>query len=183
MKFVYFAAGFVMGGSLLWYITREKERNTATAKIKAMEGQYEEELAKYEKASRPQEKGEEDLMIKIDGGDKVEYNKLSKQYYRKSSDKETEPTTKRAGEPYLINTETFDTNDGEYRKDYLRYYADGTLVFENDDEPIDNPGEYLMSGFETLFGYDEEDPDIIHVRNPIDKTDYEITRTDEQWRP
>lgn len=183
MKILYFAAGFVIGGSLLWYITREKERNAATAKIKAMEEQYEEELAKYEKASRPPEEGG-DLMIKIGtGGEVVEYNKLAKQYYRKSSDKETEPTTKRAGEPYLINTETFDTNDGEYRKDYLRYYADGTLVFENDDEPIDNPGEYLMSGFETLFGYDEEDPDIIHVRNPIDKTDYEITRTDEQWRP
>ena len=74
--------------------------------------------------------------------------------------------------PYQISPDEFG-NDNEYECVYLTYYEDGVLVYDAEDEEVEDVGEIVGFDFFKYFGTYEDD--IVWIRNDVTRCDYEIT--------
>lgn len=76
--------------------------------------------------------------------------------------------------PYVITPNEFEYGI-ENEKVYMQYYSDGTLTDDNGDpvNPQDYVGDLII---EDCFDEESPEPDIVFVRDPKLKIDYEITR-------
>lgn len=75
--------------------------------------------------------------------------------------------------PKIITEDQFNDEHDDYDKISLTYYSNGVLV-DDQDIPIDEPD--LVVGFPTLNMFGDDEVNVVHVRNDILTTDYEITR-------
>ena len=80
--------------------------------------------------------------------------------------------------PYFIEGSEFHNSKQWYDKISLNYYeGDDTLTDDRDDEILRNEWiDICGEDFRDWFGRDEDDPDIVFVRNDQRGTDYEICR-------
>ena len=85
-------------------------------------------------------------------------------------DKKGETATIEDDEPYVISPDEFGTVSHETV--YLTYYADRVLADDVDDIVDDIEGTV---GSKSLLRFGEYEEEIVHVRNDIIETDYEIS--------
>ena len=68
-----------------------------------------------------------------------------------------------------------------YSKVTLTYYAGDDVLTDDQDEPIEDPMDIIGEHFKELFGMNEDEPDIIYVRNDDTESDYEVVRVDASY--
>ena len=77
--------------------------------------------------------------------------------------------------PYVISPDEF--NDLGYEMVFLSLYADGVVAYDDDNSFMDEDDvNLLLGGEENLEQMGKFEPDILHIRNENEYTDYEITR-------
>lgn len=106
-----------------------------------------------------------------------EYAEKCRQYqngelvFEDDNDKEDDSMTA----PYVIAPDEF--NDLGYEMVFLSLYADGIVAYDDDNSFMDEDDvEMLLGGEENLSQMGKYEPDILHIRNENEYTDYEITR-------
>lgn len=79
--------------------------------------------------------------------------------------------------PYIITSREFDESHPEYDKIYMSYYRDDDILAEDDyiDEMVEDPESIVGPDALTMFGWDEEEGNVVCVRNENNNTDYYIT--------
>lgn len=75
--------------------------------------------------------------------------------------------------PYIITPNQFDSGDNE--KVEMHYYMDGTLT-DDMDEPIDQNEYFPNIDIEGSFDDESDEPDLLFIRDPKLKIDYEISK-------
>lgn len=94
---------------------------------------------------------------------------------------ESDPEMETRHEPIeIIEPDEFGEND-DYETRFLSYYADGKLVYDNEDEPLDEEDVRNTIGTEALKHIGEFMPSTIHVRNHNYHKDYEILQIRQNW--
>ena len=71
--------------------------------------------------------------------------------------------------------------DENYETSFLSFYADGKLVFDGEDEPMDEDDISRAVGDEALKHFGEFMPSTIHVRNHNYHKDYEILQVNQSF--
>ena len=69
----------------------------------------------------------------------------------------------------------------DYETSFLTYYADGTLAFDAENQPVDEDDIPKIIGNEALNRMGEFALSAVHVRNHNYHKDYEILRVRENW--
>ena len=79
-----------------------------------------------------------------------------------------------------IQPDDFGSED-DYETSFLTYYADGKLVFDGENEPLDEDDISKTIGSEALKHFGEYMPSAVHVRNNNYHKDYEIIQSRQNW--
>lgn len=83
----------------------------------------------------------------------------------------------------LITQWEYDNEALSNDKRNLTYFEDDDTLCDEDDEIIDNPAQYIGEEALTAFGSpDEDEENIIHVRNNSRSCDYEIERIKDSYQ-
>ena len=107
------------------------------------------------------EEDEEDLDEEFDNEEKIESLRKSKE------DKKL---------PYIIDAAAFHNTQQWYDKITLTYFEGNDVLTDDREDPIDNPEELVGTDYKKFFGIDENEPDIVMIRNDCNGCDYEICR-------
>ena len=104
-----------------------------------------------------------------------EYAEKCKQYQNGELEDDEEEDDDSMTAPYVISPDEF--GDLGYEMVYLSLYADGVVAYDDDNSFMDEDDmETLLGGDENLDQMGKFEPDILHIRNENEYTDYEITR-------
>ena len=98
--------------------------------------------------------------------------------YRTESDPEDIRKPEQAIE--IIQPDDFGSED-DYETSFLSYYADGKLVFDGEETPVDETDIPKVIGEEALNHIGEFMPSTIHVRNHNYHKDYEILQVQQNF--
>lgn len=163
-KFIFFAAGLVLGSVVTWKITKTKYEQIAQEEIDSVKAVYSKKAEKLEKKTeKPTE-----AMYLSEAYDmlRAEYGKAFDTEIAKEGEAEETYITY---EPYVIAPEEFDENG--YETVSLTYFADKVLIDDNWDVVEDLDGTI---GRDSLNHFGEYEEDSVFVRNDELKIDYEI---------
>lgn len=94
-------------------------------------------------------------------------------YYEENGGAAIYPTEPEA-EPHYISEESFTNDHFEYEKQTLFWFVGDNVVTDEEYQPLEDDS-VLGKSWANHFG-EEEDPDVVHVRNPKIAVDYEIIR-------
>ena len=79
--------------------------------------------------------------------------------------------------PYPIEAAEFHNTQQWYEKITLTYFEGNDVLTDDREDPIDNPEEFVGTDYKKFFGMiDENEPDIVFIRNDCNGCDYEICR-------
>lgn len=166
-----FVAGGIVGffGAMSYY--KKKYEQISNDEIESVRQMYKDKLAEAKNDVKKELKDEEEK--KHEHELKTKYLDLVKRYNGDETDEKDEEDT----EPYEITPEQFG-EDPTYNQVRLTYYADGSLVDE-DNELVERP-EYMVGlKYKALLG--SSDDGTIYIRNEELGTDYEINADDRNW--
>lgn len=137
-------------------------RSELNAVSKAVEdGDFDKHMAERE---YPEEDGviEEDLDEELDNEEKVEALRKAREDQKL---------------PYPIDAAEFHNTQQWYEKITLTYFEGNDVLTDDREDPIDNPEELVGTDYKNLFGMiDEDETDIVMIRNDRNGCDYEICR-------
>lgn len=68
-----------------------------------------------------------------------------------------------------------------YSKVTLTYYAGDDVLADDQDEPLEDPKDIIGEYFKEFFGMNEDEPDIIYVRNDDRESDYEVAKVETSY--
>lgn len=88
-------------------------------------------------------------------------------------DYEEEERKRSSGLPYIIDMETYMTNEDDNDQLTLVYYDEDEVLSDDADEIVHTKNELIGTG-NLRFGYGSEDPKIVYIRNEQIATDYEV---------
>lgn len=181
---ILFFSGLTIGAGAAYIMTKNIYEKIAADKIDEVRLYYEEKEGNFEK----------DLDIESDNDSIPEDNVDNALHKPKLEDVENivrdyttfskntpnnvqsvkENNMKKENEKIEIITEEEYQSSTEYLKRDLTYYSEDDVLADDGDEEID-VDEIIGSDALNHFG-EEDDPDIIHVRNHEEQTDYEVVR-------
>ena len=158
-----FAAGFA-GGVCFMHVVMQKK----------YQAHYD---AQYQKDRAYLQQKEADMDREIeDKATQKSLEQLSGKYRTESAPEDTH-----LHDPIeIIEPDNFGEDD-EYETSFLTYYADGKLVFDGEDEPVDEEDIPMLIGTEALNHFGEFMPSAVHVRNHNYHKDYEILQVRQNW--
>lgn len=174
-KFLYFVAGLGIGSVITWKLTEQYYRQLANEEIESV-------VQRFKELEHRFEEGEKVNIVGVSGEQNDEevknYNQIAHNYvpeekYEDASIKEDEQDL--VG-PYVISPEEFGENGYEIRS--LTLYSDNTLV-DNEDQTIAIPEHVLGDALEHMGEYED---DAVHVRDDMNKIDYEVIKVDQTFR-
>lgn len=84
---------------------------------------------------------------------------------------EVELTKRNTDEPYVIHKDEFYGEESGFPQVTLTFYAGDDILVDEDNSPIYNHA--LITG-PLLFGHGSGDPNVVHIRNPKRKAEYEV---------
>ena len=163
-KIFIFAAGVVIGSAVSWKIVKNKYEQISREEIDSVRSMYEEKHKKHEELNVS-----EQITEGPNKEDKVDYAEIV-QNYKKGGSESMEIGT----QPYVISYDEFGDID-EYDAISLTFYSDG-VVADDWGEVIEDITNTIGDEFSRHYDEDENDPDIVYVRNDRLKSDYEISR-------
>lgn len=171
-KFIFFAAGLVVGSVVTWKITKTKYERIAQEEIDSVKAVYSRKAEKLEKAPEQPNKPEGVLYLSD------VYEDLRSKYGKAfdTSNNEEEGDAEESDGPYVISPEEFDENG--YETVSLTYFADKVLVDEDWDVVTDLDGTIRQ---DSLNHFGEYEDDSVFVRNDELKIDYEILFDPRNW--
>lgn len=155
--------GFAAGACCMHTFLLKKYQEYADAQIEDVRDHYKQKEADLDKTI--EEKATQKSMEQLAGK------------YRTESDPEAE---KAHAEIEIIEPDEFGEND-DYETSFLSYYTDGKLVFDGENQPVDENDIPKLIGTEALKHFGEYMPSAIHVRNNNYHKDYEILQVRQSW--
>ena len=158
-----FTAGFAGGAYFMHTVLLKKYQEYADKQIEDVRDHYWRKEAEMDKTI--EEKATQKSFEQLAGK------------YRTESDPEAK-TTHEAIE--IIEPDDFGSED-DYETSCLTYYADGKLVFDKENAPVDDEDIPKTIGTEALKHFGEYMPSAIHVRNHNYHKDYEILQVRQNW--
>ena len=173
---IIFVAGVATGALGGYFVTKKMLHEHTEAEIQSVKDAFK-QLAEEEKqalmdSSEKEAKTKE--MMKEYRGEKDAVPERKPGDTDISNKKHLEP---KEDEPYCIDPAEFaDENDTEY----LTYYADGILAYDDSGEVVKHPEELI--GKENLYHFGEFEEDMLYVRDPIENVDYSIAHSDSTYR-
>lgn len=88
---------------------------------------------------------------------------------------------KEMGVPYVIALAEFATEEQQYDKQTVTYYAQDDVLVDDAERPIDDVDGTVGTVNLGFFGQASEDADIVYVRNDKRDIDFEIIRVDKSY--
>lgn len=83
--------------------------------------------------------------------------------------------------PRMISASEMLNQKQWYSKVTLTYYAGDDVLADDQDEPIEDPMDIIGEHFKEFFGMNEDEPDIIYVRNDDRESDYEVAKVETSY--
>lgn len=157
-----FAAGFAGGAYFMHTMLLKKYQEYADTQIEDVREHYAQKEADMDKTI--EEKATQKSFEQLAGK------------YRTESD----PEPVAHAEIEIIKPDDFGSED-DYETSLLTYYADGKLVFDGENEPLDEDDISKTIGSEALKHFGEYMPSAVHVRNNNYHKDYEIIQSRQNW--
>lgn len=174
-KFIFFAAGLVLGSVVTWKVTKTKYERIAQEEIDSVKAVYSRKAMKLEKTPENLQGVMLDYCKDYYNG---EYDALKSRYDKAFDTKnnEEEGDAEESDGPYVISPDEFDENG--YETVSLTYFADKVLVDDMNDVVTDLDGTI---GRDSLNHFGEYEDDSVFVRNDKLKIDYEILLDTRNW--
>lgn len=180
-KVFIFVAGAAIGSVATWKFVKTKYEQIAEEEIESMREYYHGKLNNLaDEAGERAAEGFEDGLDnpKEENKEKAAEEAMSamadyRKYasvYKSNDEKEEEDEMK--NKPYVISPTEF--GEAGYEQVSLRYYADGVLVYDEDDEPVEDIDDLV--GEESLKHFGEYEDDSVFVRDDVHKVDFEILK-------
>lgn len=113
---------------------------------------------------------------------KVSYNKVVKPAEKEVVDKPIvnsnvfEKTSEGQGDIYLIAEAVFNAGELDYVQSTLTYYEGDDILADQNDVKIEDLIGTVGSEFHTMFGWQSDDPNTMHIRNDKLSIDFEIVK-------
>lgn len=159
-----FVAGVAAGSVTACMLVKERYKRYYAA---IADEEIESVKAVYSKKAEDEKKKTDAVLEEVARHDKYEKILNDNGYYY---DKKGETVTVEDDAPYVISPDEF--GETTHETIYLTYYADRVLADDVDDIVDDIEGTV---GSKSLLKFGEYEEQIVHVRNDIIETDYEIT--------
>lgn len=83
--------------------------------------------------------------------------------------------------PRMISASEMLNQKQWYSKVTLTYYAGDDVLADDQDEPLEDPMDIIGEHFKEFFGMNEDEPDIIYVRNDDRESDYEVAKVETSY--
>ena len=83
--------------------------------------------------------------------------------------------------PRMISASEMLNQKQWYSKVTLTYYAGDDVLADDQDEPIEDPEDIIGEHFKEFFGTNEDEPDVIYVRNDDRESDYEVAKVETSY--
>lgn len=181
-KMFIFTLGAAAGSLATWLFLKTRYERLIEEDIASVKEYYsrrEEEVVEFEgepdrnpedELEKDQAKKDiEDLTIIVEGNNYVKYGNAG----------DAEKEVKTVMKPYVIPPKKF--GDCDYETITLTYYQGDDVLADDADEPILDVEDVVGIDSFDHFGENEDDPDVVYVRNDAMKVDYEICRNADSY--
>lgn len=172
-----FVSGAAVGGALTYFFFKTK----IEAKYQEM---YEKDKEGFERMAKQLENDCMAASINLNKEDRKKANDIiENEHYNEESDIEEE--VKELGKTdfsKIIKPEEFDEfcDDDDWNEPISLYITCDGVVFDDDENEVEDPDLLLVPNIESHFG--EYERDCVYVRNFETRTDYEILRSLKTWK-
>lgn len=157
-----FAAGFGCGAFFMHSLFRKKYEEQAEKEISDVREHYRQKEEDMDKVI--EEKATQKSIEQLTGP------------YRTESDPED-----LAEHEEIEIIQPDEVGDTDYEVSNMTYYADGKLVYDGEDEPVDEEDIPKILGTEALKRFGEFAPSMVCVRNNNYLKDYEVLQVRQNW--
>lgn len=157
-----FAAGFGCGAFFMHSLFRKKYEEQAEKEISDVREHYRQKEEDMDKVI--EEKATQKSIEQLTGP------------YRTESDPED-----LAEHEEIEIIQPDEVGDTDYEVSNMTYYADGKLVYDGEDEPVDEEDIPKILGTEALHRIGEFAPSMVCVRNNNYLKDYEVLQVRQNW--
>lgn len=189
-KFIIFAAGAGIGSVVTWRLVKKYYNNIANKEIADVKAWYARKYGEKSESKKADAVGDairdgikdgmkkpvtendiRNLTAQLQNMGYVDYSNKGDEPVEKSERIEEEEKVDNVERPYVIDPKYFDEYD-DYNTINLTLYADGVLVDDSSNEPVEDVDETV--GLDNLNHIGEYEEDAVHVRNDKLRCDYEI---------
>lgn len=189
-KFIIFAAGAGIGSVVTWRLVKKYYNNIANEEIADVKAWYARKYGEKSESKKADAIGDairdgikdgmkkpvtendiRNLTAQLQNMGYVDYSNKGDEPVKKTEKIEEKEEVDDVERPYVIEPRYFDEYD-DYNTINLTLYADGVLVDDSSNEPVEDVDETV--GLDNLDRIGEYEEDAVHIRNDKLRCDYEI---------
>ena len=189
-KFIIFAAGVGIGSVVTWRLVKKYYNNIANKEIADVKDWYARKYSEKSESKKADAVGDairdgikdgikkpvtendiRNLTAQLQNMGYVDYSNKEDEPVKKTEKIEEKEEADNVERPYVIEPRYFDEYD-DYNTINLTLYADGVLVDDSSNEPVEDVDETV--GLDNLDHIGEYEEDAVHIRNDKLRCDYEI---------
>ena len=189
-KFIVFAAGAGIGFVVTWRLVKKYYNNIANEEIADVKAWYSRKYGEKSESKKADAVGDairegikdgmkkpvtendiRNLTAKLQNMGYVDYSNKEDEPVKKTEKIEEKEEVDDVERPYVIEPRYFDEYD-DYNAINLTLYADGVLVDDSSNEPVEDVDETV--GLDNLNHIGDYEEDAVHIRNDKLRCDYEI---------
>ena len=189
-KFIVFAAGACIGSVVTWRLVKKYYNNIANKEIADVKDWYTRKYSEKSESKKADAVGDairegikdgmkkpvtendiRNLTAQLQNMGYVDYSNKEDEPVKKTEKIEEKEEVDNVERPYVIEPRYFDEYD-DYNAINLTLYADGVLVDDRSNEPVEDVDETVgLANLDHIGDYEE---DAVHIRNDKLRCDYEI---------
>ena len=189
-KFIVFAAGACIGSVVTWQLVKKYYNNIANEEIADVKDWYARKYGEKSESKKADAIGDairdgikngikkpvtendiRNLTAQLQNMGYVDYSNKEDEPVKKTEKIEEKEEVDNVERPYVIEPRYFDEYD-DYNTINLTLYADGVLVDDSSNEPVEDVDETV--GLDNLNHIGDYEEDAVHIRNDKLRCDYEI---------
>ena len=189
-KFIVFAAGAGIGSVVTWRLVKKYYNNVANEEVADVKAWYARKYGERSESKKADAIGDairdgikdgmkkpvtendiRNLAAQLQNMGYVDYSNKGDEPVKKTEKIEEKEEVDDVERPYVIEPRYFDEYD-DYNTINLTLYADGVLVDDSSNEPVEDVDETV--GLDNLDHIGEYEEDAVHIRNDKLRCDYEI---------
>lgn len=189
-KFIVFAAGAGIGSVVTWRLVKKYYNNIANEEVADVKAWYARKYGEKSESKKADTIGDairdgikdgmkkpvtendiRNLTAQLQNMGYVDYSNKVDEPVKKTEKIEEKEEVDDVERPYVIEPRYFDEYD-DYNVINLTLYADGVLVDDSSNEPVEDVDETV--GLDNLNHIGDYEEDAVHIRNDKLRCDYEI---------
>lgn len=189
-KFIIFATGVGIGSVVTWRLVKKHYNNIANEEIADVKDWYARKYGEKSESKKADAVGDairegikdgmkkpvtendiRNLTAQLQNMGYVDYSNKEDEPVKKTEKIEEKEEVDNVERPYVIEPRYFDEYD-DYNTINLTLYADGVLVDDSSNEPVEDVDETV--GLDNLNHIGDYEEDAVHIRNDKLRCDYEI---------